>query len=73
MKCQIKIVKEVLDLFSRYRPTVGAIYDAELSPAVSSAWGSGISGKAEFCVLDILDKKIIVRKGEYEIVRYGNG
>lgn len=74
MKCQIKVVKEVLDIFSKYQPKVGKIYDAELSPQntrnKNGTWGTG---KKEFCVVNIMGKPIILRKGEYEIVRYCNG
>lgn len=70
MKCQIKVIKEVLDIFQKYQPKVGKIYDAELSPQAvkrfDNRWGSG---KMEFCVINVLDKKIVLRKGEYEIVR----
>lgn len=70
MKCQIKVVKEVLDIFQKYQPKVGKIYDAELSPQATRkydhVWGAG---KMEFCVITVLDKKIVLRKGEYEIVR----
>lgn len=70
MKCQVKVIKEVLDIFQKYQPKVGKIYDAELSPQAGkrfdNRWGSG---KMEFCVINVLDKKIVLRKGEYEIVR----
>ena len=74
MKCEIKIIKEVTSIFPKYQPNVGQIYKAILSPGYNasgrkSRWG----GKAEFCVIDVLDKKIALRKGEYEIVRYCNG
>lgn len=70
MKCQIKVIKELLEIFPEYQPKVGQIYDAELSPQAGkrfdNTWGSG---KMEFCVITVLDKKIVLRKGEYEIVR----
>ena len=70
MKCQIKVTKEVTDIFEKYRPKAGDIYDAELSPQIKSRKKGG---KAEFCVVDILDKKIVLRTGEYEIVEIYNG
>lgn len=73
MKCQIKVIKEVLELFSKYQPKVGQIYDAHLSPAFKNNGKSKWNGKAEFCIVDIRGKKIVLRKGEYEIVRYCNG
>lgn len=72
MRCQIKIIKEMVDIFQKYQPKVGKIYDAIYSPATHRRDGD-YSGKAEFCVINVLDKKIIVRPGEYEIVRLCNG
>jgi hypothetical protein len=71
MKCQIKVIKQVVDIFVKYQPKVGQIYDAELSPAQN--WKDGWQHKKEFCIIDILDKKIVLRNGEYEIVRLCNG
>ena len=73
MKCEIKIIKEVTSIFPKYQPKVGKIYKAILSPGVPNVKGLAWRGKAEFCVIDVLDKKIALRKGEYEIVRYCNG
>ena len=69
MKCQVKVIKEVLDIFQKYQPKVGKIYDAELSPSNSKCGRYYLGGKREFCVVNVLDKKIVLRKGEYEIVR----
>lgn len=68
-KVRVRVLKEVA-VFPRYRPRVGRVYDAVYSPAKpwkqgkKNIWG----GKQEFCVIDILDKKIILRSGEFEIV-----
>lgn len=70
IKCEIKVIKEVLDLFPKYMPKVGQTYDALLSPSVLKG---RTGGKAEFCVINVLDKKIVLKKGEYEIVRNCNG
>ena len=67
--CKIKVIKEVTDIFPKYRPQVGQVYDAVVSPGYNaSGRKSRWSGKAEFCVIDVLDKRIALRKGEYEIV-----
>lgn len=75
--CKIVCTKEI-DVYPLYRPIVGKIYDAIFSPG----WTKGergkngvpqYSGKGDFCVVDILDKKIILRKGEYEFVEVANG
>jgi hypothetical protein len=64
----IKVTKEVTDIFPQYRPKVGKIYEAELSPAKLKKYKNTYGGKPEFCIVDILDKKIVLRTGEYEIV-----
>jgi hypothetical protein len=61
MTCKIKVTKEVTDIFPQYRPQVGQVYEAELSTAVKHLY-------AEFCIIHVHDKKIALRKGEYEIV-----
>lgn len=70
-KCQVKVIKQVVDIFPWLQPKVGQIYDAVLSPAKKKK--SGVDGKAEFCIINVLDKKIALRKGEYEIVGIYNG
>lgn len=67
--CKIKVIKEVTDIFPQYRPQVGQVYDAVVSPGKLKRVGvESRPGKAEFCVIDVLDKRIALRKGEYEIV-----
>lgn len=74
VKCEIKIIEEVTSIFPKYQPKVGQIYKAILSPGYLIRVSENSShGKAEFCIIDVLDKKIALRKGEYEIVRYCNG
>lgn len=67
MFCQIKVIREVTDIFPKYRPKVGAVYDADYSPG---RWKqeTTTSAKAEFAVVDVLDKRIVLRSGEFEIV-----
>ena len=67
ISCKIKVLREVADIFPKYRPKLGEIYDAEYSPPVRKKT-KYYSGKGEFCVIDILDKKIVLRKDEFEIV-----
>lgn len=63
MKRKIKVVRDI-PVFTKYRPLVGKIYDAVYSPA----YAVNSNGKGEFCVIDVLDKKIILRAGEFEVV-----
>jgi hypothetical protein len=66
--CKVKVIREALDIFPEYRPKVGTVYDAEYSPG---RWipRKNYAGKAEFAVVNILDKRIVLRKGEFEIVK----
>lgn len=57
---KICVTKEVLSIFGKYRPKQGRIYSAEYS--------NPRQNKTEFCIVDILDKRIVLRKGEFEIV-----
>lgn len=52
------------DVFSHLQPVPGAIYDAEYvrPPSV----GSG--NFKDFCVINVNDKKIVMRRGEFVII-----
>ena len=59
--CKVRIIQHLPGVYPKYQPEIGRIYDAE----------HGKSSKyqnSETCVIDILDKRIALRKGEYEIV-----
>lgn len=60
-KCKIKVIKECLDIYAKYRPEVGRVYDAQKGKPTRQK-------NKEFVILDILDKRIVLRKGEFEIV-----
>lgn len=63
MNCKIRITKEIDGLYPQYQPKVGKVYHAEyIEPTYTYQKGSAI------CVVNILDKRIILRKGEFEIV-----
>ena len=62
-KCKIRIIKEITDLLPQYQPKVGKIYDAEYREATQKC-----KPLPAICVIDMLGKKIMIRKGEYEIV-----
>lgn len=62
MNCKIRITKEVEGVFPEFRPKVGKVYHAEYIEPFSKSQGSAI------CVVTILGKRIILRKGEFEIV-----
>ena len=58
--CRIRVLRDVCDIFPRYRPTVGSVHDA--------VYNKPRMNLAEFCLIDVLDKKIILRRGEFEII-----
>ena len=60
MKCKVKVVKDVLDLFPECRPEVGKVYDARFAP--------GVGKSKDVAIIDIAEKKIALRLGEFEIV-----
>lgn len=65
----IKVTKFVEDIFPEYRPTVGAIYEADYTPrATMRGHWKGYSGNREFCIINVRDKRIILRSGEFEII-----
>ena len=63
MRCKIRIVKEITDLFPRFCPVIGQIYDAEFKPKTRKYEKFG-----SMCIVNISGKRIIVREGEFEIV-----
>lgn len=60
---KIRVIADV-PVFAECRPEVGKVYVADYSPA---KFKSGC-GKGEFCIVDILGKKIVLRKGEFEVL-----
>lgn len=62
---QIRVTKIPREVFPKYWPELGKVYDAEYVQGVR-VWGK--LSKSPFCIVDIKDKRIILRKGEFEIV-----
>lgn len=63
MKCKIRIVKELSGVYPELQPQVGAIYDARYAESTNKR-----TPLPAICVIDMMGKQIMVRKGEYEIV-----
>ena len=61
-KCKIRILKKLEDVWEKYQPEVGGIYEADYVTRTDTY------KCADFCVIDIKDKKIIVRVDEFELV-----
>ena len=64
IKCKVRILSPLPEVFHAYQPTVGQVYDANYLPPTSVRKNR----IAEVCVISVKDKKIALRKGEFEIV-----
>lgn len=65
IKCKVKVLRLLPGVYPMYQPEVGKIYDADYRKAQRRSSGQANS---PVCVIDILDKRICLRTGEYEIV-----
>ncbi len=72
MNCRI-LCTEHIPVFPEYQPVVGAIYDAVFSPATKTfrtkRGTMRYQSKAEFAVVTIRDKQIVLREGEFKLVK----
>lgn len=60
---EIRVVKEPTGVLPELMPEVGAVYRA-----TKSVRRPGVQQFQDFCWIDLKGKKIVLRKGEYEIV-----
>ena len=65
IKCKVKILCHLSGVYTRYQPEIGKIYDADYREANHRTSGQVT---APVCVITILNKRICLRRGEYEIV-----
>ena len=65
IKCKVKIIRPLSGVYARYQPEIGKIYDADYREA---NYGTSGCVTAPICVINVLDKRICLRRGEYEIV-----
>lgn len=69
MQKRIRVTKFVEDIFPAYRPAVGSVWEAEYTPrATMRGHWKGYSGNREFCIIQVMDKRIVLRSGEFEII-----
>lgn len=64
-KVKVKPVIELPGVFTEYQPVVGQVYDG--------IYRQSNKKYADFCVIKVKDKYIVMRTGEFEIVRYEDG
>ena len=58
VKC--RAIKQLPGVYPMYQPVIGKIYEGK--------YRESLSDKGSFCVIPVLDKQIVLRAGEYEIV-----
>ncbi len=64
--CRVRILKPLNGVFSHYQPVVGGVYDA--------LYNEKSDHKAKLhhtyiCVIDVKDKKICLKRDEYEVLK----
>lgn len=57
---KIRIIHALEGVFPKYQPVIGGVYDA--------LYRQSNKRYADFSVITVLDKYIVVREGEFEIV-----
>lgn len=65
IKCKVRILCGLPGVYPKYLPKVGEIYDAFYKKETQRKCGKKY---APVCYIEILDKKICLKKGEYEIM-----
>lgn len=65
VKSKVRILRELSGVYRKYQPKVGEIYDAYYKRETQRKNGKKY---APVCYIEVLDKKICLRKGEYEIL-----
>ncbi len=65
VKRKVRILCPLPGVYPKYQPKVGEVYEADYK---ESSFKSAGRFYAPVCVIDILDKRICLKKGEYEIL-----
>ena len=65
VKRKIRVIRPLDGVFTEYQPEVGRIYDAIYNEKRTGGIGSGW---AYICIIDVKDKKICLKREEYELV-----
>lgn len=61
--CKVRITKYAEGVFAEYQPEIGKVYDAKYWEQTSD----NMRKARPVCIIDVKDKRIALRKGEYEI------
>ena len=62
--CKVRIIKYAEGVFPEYQPEIGKVYDAKYWEQASD----NMKKVRPVCIIDVKDKRIALRKDEYEIV-----
>ena len=62
--CKVRITKYANGVFPEYQPEIGKVYDAKYWEQASD----NMKKVRPVCIIDVKDKRIALRKDEYEIV-----
>lgn len=65
MKCKVRILKPLAGVYPKYQPKVGGIYDAIYK---NERYKKNRRSRYTVCIITVLDKKICLKKDEYERV-----
>jgi hypothetical protein len=62
--CKVMILRPLPEVYSEYQPELGKVYEAEFCKAQKRV--------AEFAVIEVKDKRIIVRHDEFVLLELNN-
>jgi hypothetical protein len=69
MKCRIRVIKDIEELYHHCRPRVGKVYNAEYIPP----YEGGPQNFKAICFINVSGKRIVLREGEFEKVEVKDG
>lgn len=64
-KRRVKILKPLPGVYRKYQPEVGGVYEADYRAGKRYPYGFNTFTT---CIIDVLDKRICLREGEYEVL-----
>lgn len=67
---KVRILKYLDGVHPEYQPVVGKVYDAIYNVKYAN---KNPSQRVYICIIDVKDKKICLRKGEYELLGDDDG
>jgi hypothetical protein len=65
VRYRIRVLHYLPGVYTKYQPLVGGVYEADYRQPLRTSPGGTYS---PICVINVRDKSICLRKGEYEIL-----